>query len=277
MSPVKISVVVAAVNAADTIGPCLDSVITQDHLGVELVVIDGASSDGTVELVQARRAHIAYYVSEPDKSVYEAWNKALDHVTGDWVTFLGADDRYAAPDVLSRMATHLEPSAGRERVVYASEDVVDAQGVIVRTLGEPWPETRAEFREHMTLPHGATFQHRSLFEELGSFDEGFRIAGDYEFLLRELLKRDARYVPGVSAVRMGAGGLSDRPDLAALVVRETHRARYMHGLVAYPEWRSAAVYRSVLHAKISHRFGARAADRVGDAYRFITRAGPRRT
>jgi len=269
-----ISVVVAAFNSRRTIGPCLDSVVAQNYPDVELIIVDGASTDGTAELLESRRGDFGFWLSEPDRGVYDAWNKALDHVTGDWVTFLGSDDQYAAPDVLSRMAPHLA-SARIHRVVYGQVQLIGGDGSVIRTLGEPWPAVRAEFREHMTLPHPATFQHRSLFEEHGRFDDGFRVAGDYEFLLRELLDHDALFVPDVTVVRMGSSGLSNRPDLAALVLRESHRARYMHGLVSQSEWRSAPLYRSMVHAKLRQRFGAHVADKVGDAYRFITRSGSR--
>ena len=152
---------------------------------------------------------------------------------------------------------------------------MDGEGRVLRSVGEEWQDVKARFREHMTIPHPATFHHRSLFEGFGQFDASYRIAGDYEFLLRELLHRDASFVPGITAVLMGAGGLSDRPAMATLMIRETHRARYRHGLVRHPEWRSAAVYRSVIHAHISRRLGVRTADRVGDAYRWLTRSGSR--
>jgi glycosyltransferase involved in cell wall biosynthesis len=267
---------VATFDSATTLGACLDSVVGQDLEDVELVAIDGASNDGTVRILEAREDDLAYWISEPDAGVYEAWNKALDHVSGEWVTFLGSDDEYVAPDVLSRMSGHLDAHA-THRVVYGAVTVSGNGDATDAVLGGPWAEARAGFREHMTIPHPATFHHRSLFDEHGRFDPTFRVAGDYEFLLRELLDRDALFVPDLVVARMGGGGLSNRPDLAELVLRESHRARYMHGLVGQPAWRSPAFYRQAVHGRIRRRFGLDAADRVGDLYRTLTRQGGRRS
>lgn len=266
-----ITVVIAARNAAPTIGQALDSILGQDYPEVEVIVIDGASQDDTRAEVEARSGRLAYWVSEPDTGVYQAWNKGLAHATGDWVMFLGADDRLSDPTSLSRVAHHLVSIGPELRVVYGKVAVVDGDDNIVRTLGEPWPSVREEFRDHMVVPHPATLHSRTLFAEHGSFDEGFRIAGDYEFLLRELLDHDALFVPDV-LVRMRAGGLSDRPSTAALMARETYRARHRHGLVSQPAWRSMPLHRAVAHAHISRYLGRRAADRVGDVYRFVTRS-----
>ena len=110
----RISVVIAVRDAVTVIGRSIDSVLAQDYPHVELIVIDGASTDGTQQVIEARADRIAYMVSEPDRGVYDAWNKALDRMTGDWACFLGADDRFAAPDVLTRAATQLTRPPGRD-------------------------------------------------------------------------------------------------------------------------------------------------------------------
>ena len=89
----RISVVIAVYNGAQTIQRALDSIFEQTYRDLEVVVIDGGSTDGTQAILEHNASQIAYWVSEPDRGVYNAWNKALDHVTGDWVCFLGADDR----------------------------------------------------------------------------------------------------------------------------------------------------------------------------------------
>ena len=267
----RISVIVAAFNASSTIEACLDSVLGQDHSAIELIVVDGGSTDGTVDVVGRLAERLEWWVSEPDSGLYNAWNKALPHVGGEWVCFLGADDQLAGPDVMSRMAPHLANAQDRYRVAYGSVDVVDPGGSILRHFGSPWAEAGPRFRDEMSVPHPATFQHKSLFDEHGLFDKSYRIGADYEFLLRELLDHDALFVPDVTVVRMGAGGLSDDPKMMARLVRETHRARFQHGLVETPDWRSFEVLRAVTHARLTQWFGRDIADRVGDAYRAVTR------
>ena len=87
-----ISVVTAVFNCKSTLQQCLDSVAQQTYAHIELIVIDGGSTDGTVELIQANAQRIAYWISEPDRGIYNAWNKALAKATGDWICFLGTDD-----------------------------------------------------------------------------------------------------------------------------------------------------------------------------------------
>ena len=174
--PPAVSVVVAVRDAVETLPRCLDSILAQTYPNLEIVVIDGGSTDGTVECLERYSELLAYWLSESDFGVYSAWNKALSHLKGDWVCFLGADDRFAGATALSDLARHLAPRP--ERVVYGLTHVVNDAGCRVGTMGKPWPETRAELPERMSLPNPSTFYHRTLFEKHGRFDESFRIAGD---------------------------------------------------------------------------------------------------
>ena len=100
---VKISIIMALYNGAATLRRCLDSVKSQTYRNIELIVIDGGSSDGSLEILRQYQDSIHYWESEPDRGIYHAWNKGLDHVTGDWVNFLGADDYFPEADVLIRV------------------------------------------------------------------------------------------------------------------------------------------------------------------------------
>lgn len=265
------SVIVAVRNSAATIERCLESVLEQDHAAVELIVVDGASTDGTRAILERAGPRLAWWISEPDRGIYDAWNKALRHASGEWRCFLGADDRLAGPDVLSAVAPTLEGATGRYRVAYGRLEVVAPDGSVVRRLGEPWPTLRGDFREHMTLPHPATFHHRSLFERHGAFDPSFRISGDYELLLRELLWNDALFLPKPLLVRMGAGGVSDRPSSATTLILETHRARRMHGLVSRPAWRTPSVVRALAYQRVARTLGPGAAEAAADTWHAVMR------
>lgn len=265
----RISVVIAVRNGAATLERALESVFAQTYPNVELVVIDGASTDGTQAILARHADRIAYWHSEPDRGIYDAWNKALDHVTGDWICFLGADDRFAAPEVLARVAGELADTSPLHRVAYAQIHVVDPVGGVVATHGAPWREVAGRFRAGMAIPHQATFHHRELFAVHGRFDTSFKIAGDYELLLREIIKREPRFLPGLVVVDMGAGGLSDRPAMRIQRVREFERARRLHGLRSAPEWRAGAVLRARGREAIRRVLGPRAEARAVDAYRFV--------
>ncbi len=199
----RVSVVVAVRNGVETLQRCIRSVTAQSHGDVELVVIDGASTDGTPEVLERNAASIAYQVSEPDRGIYDAWNKALEHVTGEWVCFLGADDAFASQDAVALL---LAAASGVE-LVTAKVAVVDQNGRVRSVVGQPWDWDG--MRRHQVVAHPGALHHRTLFERLGRFDDSFRIAGDYQFLLR--LGPDARvaFVDAV-VVLMGEGGVSQR-------------------------------------------------------------------
>ena len=252
-----ISVVIAVRNGAATLEACLDSVLGQTYPDWELIVIDGASTDGTQEIIRRQADKIAFWVSEPDRGIYNAWNKALDHASGSWMIFLGADDRFADSTVLSRASAALHDAEGPYGVVYGALRILDERGNEVRVEGDAWPSVRDGFRTEMTIPHPATFHHRSLFARRGRFDERFRIAGDYEFLLRELLDRDALFIADLVLVDMALGGISSRPENLARVMLENQRARRMHGLGWGPPALSPAVVRLRSKAAIYRAFGPR--------------------
>ncbi len=109
-----------------------------------------------------------------------------------------------------------------------------------------------------------------MFARHGRFDETYRICGDYELLLRELLTRDAYFVPGLVVVTMGAGGLSDDPASAVTVTREFVRARREHGLSRVPEWISPRLWRARCRAWLTRRWGRGAADSVANVYRYLS-------
>lgn len=259
-----ISIVVATFNAGPILSRCIDSVLTQDHRPVDLVIIDGGSTDGTLERIRGYSDRIGHWESGPDDGVYDAWNKALPHIRGDWVCFLGADDRLAAPDALSRMAVHL--TGNSECVVYGVTLIKDDRDELKGTMGMPWSETRPALNSRMALPNPSTFYHRNLFEQHGPFDPTFRIAGDYELLLRQLRDHDAVFVDTVVTI-MGAGGLSQDPRNWPRSLREAARARRMNGLPATPDWRSFELYEASAYAGLCRLLGPRLSGKLWVRYR----------
>jgi glycosyltransferase involved in cell wall biosynthesis len=241
----------------------LDSAFAQDSSLAEVVVIDGASTDGTTEILERNASRLAYHESRPDRGVYHAWNKALGKARGEWLIFLGADDRLAAPDVLARILPHLSAALmSGYRVVYGSIRIASPEGDGSSVMGAPWEQIRAAFRERMTLPNPATFYHRSLFAAHGPFDERFRIAGDYEFLMRELLVADALFVPEMIVANMAEGGLSSDPRLRPRRLRERAMARHRHGLTVLPSFASPLVIRAYARSWLERSFGVEATTRL---------------
>jgi GT2 family glycosyltransferase len=229
LSALAITVVIATYNAARTLQRCLDSVTGQTYRNREVVVIDGGSTDGTVEILERNSNLLAYWESKPDKGVYDAWNKGVEHALGDWICFLGADDFFWSVDVLERMVPHLEKAYPRSRVVYGKVAYVNRRGEFLDLIGEPWGKISRKFRQTMPLPHPGLMHHRSIFERHGKFDVSFRIAGDYEFLLRELTTSPATFVSDIIVVGMQLGGMSTDPINVSLMLKETRSAAIRHG------------------------------------------------
>jgi glycosyltransferase involved in cell wall biosynthesis len=244
----RISVVVAVLNAEASLGGCLDSVIAQDYQNLQLVVIDGGSSDASVEMIRAREESISYWESCSDRGIYHAWNKGLARVEGDWVHFLGSDDRFASSDALSRVAEWLHLCNTETRIAYGRVAVVSQRGEVLETIGGPWDEARCRMRTGMPVPFPAVFLHRSLFNIQGGFDESFQISGDYEFLLRELIDRPPLFLDNLVVTLMALGGKSSSRENRLLRCVEDARARTLHGLFPYPapwcwEFAKNCVYR----------------------------------
>jgi glycosyltransferase involved in cell wall biosynthesis len=226
----RLSLILACLNARPLLLRCLESIARQDHRDVELIVADGGSTDGTVALLEGWRAEpVSSYswFSEPDRGIADAWNKAIARVSGEWVLFLGADDVLAGPTTLSQAARRLAGLAARTRVAYGQVALVDVRGERVDLLERPW--SPADFRGcRYNLPHQAVFHHRSLFGEFGPFDSGFRIAADFDFLLRVLAHDEPAYLPGLTVTHMQVGGLSSTRRNAPAVVREEIRLYRRH-------------------------------------------------
>jgi len=226
-----ISVITAAFNAARYLPDAIRSIRAQSYPNIEWIVIDGGSTDATVDLLKANDDIIAYWLSEPDRGIYSAWNKGLAQAKGEWICFLGADDYFWDAHALARMSEQLVNLPASVKVAYGQIMLVSADGMVIHAFGEPWENVRKRFREVMCIPHQGTMHRRSLFDQRGTFDESFRIAGDYEFLLRELKSADARFIPGIimAAMRQG-GGISSDPGNSLVVLRESRRAQRKNGL-----------------------------------------------
>lgn len=260
-----ISLIVATFNRGGTLQRCIDSVAGQTYGPRELVVIDGGSTDGSVDIIRANRAKISAWRSEPDRGIYHAWNKGLALAKGEWVAFLGADDYLHDAYALERMSAHLAGAAGGPRIVYGRVIVVDANGAELARLGVPWASARRSFLHGTTcLPTPGVMFHRELFARHGPFDEAFSIAGDYEFLLRELKHGKPRYVADVVLTDMQYGGISSRPESTLVSLREMRAARVKHGLPSLNVRYVAAVLGVRLRLVLWRVAGERAARRILD-------------
>jgi glycosyltransferase involved in cell wall biosynthesis len=215
-----VTVITAVFNGNDCLENCIESVLSQDYPNVEHIILDAGSTDGTVEILRRHDDRLALWVSEKDSGVFDAWNKGLQLARGEWIAFLGADDIYLAGAIsvymqLARLNPQAEFLSSRARL--------DHPTGYAPVFGGPWEWPR--FATAMSTIHVGTMHRRSLFERYGEFDKTYRIAGDYEYLLRAREHLRAAYTPATTVV-MRAGGLSD--TTAGLY--EARRAKVARGV-----------------------------------------------
>lgn len=221
----KISIVTVSFNCARTIARTLQSVALQTWPDVEHILVDGASTDGTMAVVAAYRTGLAHVISEPDSGIYDAMNKGIRLATGDVVAFLNADDFYKDADVLARVSFVMQSE--RLDALYGDVEFFRAgqQDIVVRRYNSG--RFKADRLGWGWMPaHPALFVRRALFERYGTFRTDYRIAGDFEFVARvfKQLELRHRHLPE-SLVRMQMGGASTSGWRATLQLnREMMRA-----------------------------------------------------
>jgi len=206
----KVSIITSVYNNVSTIEEAIQSVLSQEYANIEFIVIDGGSTDGTQAVIERYRDQIDCYVSEPDRGIYDGLNKGIERATGDIVAFLHSDDLYttthAISDVVHAFETH--PCDA----LYA--DLIYVQKHDINSVIRYWQSgsfERSKLKFGWMPPHPTFIIKRKLYEKHGLFDLNFKIAADYDFMLR-ILKQPALnvcYLPS-TIYSMRLGGASNR-------------------------------------------------------------------
>lgn len=171
----KISVVTVCYNAVDLIEATIESVAAQTYRDVEYIVIDGASKDGTKEVIERHSDKITHWVSEPDKGIYDAMNKGIEAATGDYIIFMNAGDRFAESNVIEKVV----PSLGRHTVVTGHWRRCYSDG----TKKKASPKALDAFRLEMPICHQATFISLP-YHKANPYDTSYRLSADYAFFYK---------------------------------------------------------------------------------------------
>jgi putative colanic acid biosynthesis glycosyltransferase len=211
-----LSVILVCKNPGPRLQAALASVWAQLHVNPEIIVIDGASTDGTREWLTAQRARLTTLVSAPDAGIYHAMNQGIALATGAWILFLGADDRLVGDLVLSEALNWMNKT---EAGVAAGEVAYD-DGRIYKLRSNVNPCARN------FVHHQGTFYRRSLFAENDAFDTSLAVMADYEFNVR-LWKNRVRFKPiPLRIAACGTGGVSDAGAWRGYREEITVRHRY---------------------------------------------------
>jgi glycosyltransferase involved in cell wall biosynthesis len=205
----KVSIITISYNAAETIAETIASVSQQTYPDIEYIVVDGASNDGTKDIIESCRASIQTYISEPDKGIYDAMNKGISLAKGELIGILNADDVYAHPQVVSRIVDAMQKT--HSDACYADLQYVDRKNPN-KTLRhwEAGEYERSAFLKGWMPPHPTFFIKRKCYEQMGLYRAQMKISADYELMLRMLYKHNVKtaYLNEV-AVKMKAGGESN--------------------------------------------------------------------
>ena len=207
----KISIITVTYNCVSVLTDCLNSVDSQSHKNIEHIVIDGASTDGTLSLLNSKKDQLSILVSESDDGIYDAMNKGIKLAKGDIVGFLNSDDFYVNNEVISKVVSEFkkEPSldACYADLIYVNKSNTSK---IVRYFKS------SEFKQGLFSkgwcpPHPTLFVRRSVYERFGNFDINYRIASDVELMMRflEIHKIKSRYIPEV-LIKMRMGGTTNK-------------------------------------------------------------------
>ena len=208
MQVLKISLITVTFNAEDTIKRCIESVLTQDYSHIEYIIIDGASTDNTLSIIAQYKHRTQIVISEPDGGIYDAMNKGIKAATGDIVGILNADDVFAAPDVLTRVARAF--TATETAVLYGNINYLKPGGKIFRRWITGSYKTGAFNFGWMPL-HPSFYCLRTLFEQFGYYDLQYGTAADYELMLRFIHAKGINpFYLNTFMVNMNTGGVSNK-------------------------------------------------------------------
>lgn len=181
------------------------SVLTQSYENFEYIVIDGGSSDGTVDVIKSYESKLNKWVSEKDEGIADAFNKGLLTASGDYVLFLNSDDHLSNTEVLTKISESIIEN-GFPDLIYGDYDILNRESGVVMYHGSV-DFSPDKIKYGQVLPHPCLFTRSSYFEKYGIFDTNFRIAMDYEWLLRGILKEKVVHVPTL-VTNIRDGGVS---------------------------------------------------------------------
>lgn len=251
----KVSIITSCFNREATIVDTIHSVLAQTYPDIEYIVIDGASTDGSLAVINQYKDRIATIVSEPDHGMYEGVNKGLRRATGDIVGLMHSDDFFYAPDTVEHIVRLFEQTGA---------DLVYGNGLFVNTADtnkvvRNWISGRyskSKMRRGWLPLHPTVYVRRECLERLGLYDESFKIAADSDWLIRYMYEGNLRiaYLDEY-VVKMRMGGLSTDPDKMKQKWAEDLRMYRRHGFSPY--WTLCCKIASKIPQFISAKFVGR--------------------
>ncbi len=221
----KFTIITITYNAARWLERTVVSILSQSYPNIEYLIIDGGSKDGTVDIIKQYAPGIAYWVSEPDKGLYDAMNKGLKQATGDYVWFINAGDTLQSAATVQRIAMKIGKRSSLPDVIYGETSIVDAEGkpLGMRRLKAPKQLTWKSFRMGMLVCHQSFIAKRTIAPE---YDLQYRLSADYDWCIRCLKQAKSIYNTKMILSNYLEEGLSTQQRKASLKERYEVMCKY---------------------------------------------------
>jgi len=226
----KVSIITSCFNREKTIEQAIESVLSQDYPNIEYIVVDGASKDNTLAIINRYKGCISHIISEPDNGMYEGINKGIRAATGDIIGLLHSDDFLFSTNTISRIVKRFEET--QADFIYGNGLFVDSDNtnkVVRNWIGGKYSKWKVR---HGWLPlHPTCYIRKSCMDKWGLYDESYKIAADSDFLFRYLYEADLKveYL-NEYIVKMRMGGLSTDSKRRKMMWEEDIRMYKSHGM-----------------------------------------------
>ena len=201
----KISIITVCYNSEATLEDTIKSVAAQTYNDIEYIIVDGNSKDNTLKIIEKYPDVVTKWISEPDKGLYDAMNKGIAMATGDYIGILNSDDIFYEPQTLAKIAEFLKTN----NIDACTGDIIQHKNgrVVRRYSSKKW--TPEKLKIGFMAPHPSIFFKRSLFDKYGNYTLGYRIASDYELIIRYFLKKEISWkYSNLITTSMAVGGAS---------------------------------------------------------------------
>lgn len=204
----KISIITVCYNSEDTIRDTLESVLSQDYSDIEYIIIDGASSDTTLEIVSGYEDRIQKIVSEPDRGIYDAMNKGVELASGDYIGVLNSDDVFFDNKVVSDLVSSIKVN-GNPDAIYSDLQYVKENDLTKPTRKYSFPNFSPwMIRFGLMIPHPTFYVKSSIYNNHGKYRLDFKVAADFELMARVMLAGISPVYFKRFSVKMREGGVS---------------------------------------------------------------------
>jgi glycosyltransferase involved in cell wall biosynthesis len=222
----QITIITATYNAESVLENLIQSIVPQKKENIEFIIVDGNSKDRTIDIVRKYESYIDFWISEPDKGIYDAWNKGIKAATSDWIMFVGADDELL-PDALTKYLNLLDSKdLSSFDYISAQNEFINEDNKLLKLVGKgaDW----RLMRRGNSAAHVASLHHKkNLFDTIGFYNLDFKICADFELLLRKKDHLKSYFFP-TRIAKMKVGGMS----FSVSAIKESYKIRKLHSTIS---------------------------------------------